>query len=111
MLIACLSYLDHELAVQSAVGYVVQAAEMNECVRVCLTLALVDESEKSIDRAAQWLEHPIEEVRMKSLERLCYTPTKFRSSESEHFIGTLVYEQDNFVPGIWFSRRDLPLLH
>ena len=107
MLLSALSYLDHGLAVQSAIGRVAEATEWTPAVRVALTIALWDQSETSADRAAQWLEHPVKEVQQASLNRLLQTVGDAHSSVGVLQI-TAYYDYQDKMPGYWYVQRPMP---
>jgi hypothetical protein len=108
LLFRSLSFLDHDLAVQSAVGFVAQATEPSGCLDVALTLSLVDEYAKSADRAVQWLSHPVADVRAKAIQYLCRTPNSYSQFERSGSDLVTVYQQDEHLPGLWYTQRDIP---
>ena len=107
MLLSALSYMDHGLAVQSAIGRVAEATEWSPSVRVALAIALWDQSETSADRAVQWLEHPVHEVRRASLSRLTQTVSDFSGAEGE-LQTTAYYDYHDKMPGLWYVQRAMP---
>ncbi len=71
MLLANLSFVDTDTAKETAVGYLAQAT-VNESplTEVAIELALSEADPLTVDRAVQWLDHPLRLVRLAALERL-----------------------------------------
>jgi len=109
LLLSLLSYVHHDVAVQSAVGLVAQASEPSQCLNVALILALCDDNVPSADRAVQWLSHPVSEVREKAIRYLCKAPRDFSTTEQTDFSPVIVYQQEEHLPGVWFSQREIPV--
>jgi len=107
MLLSALSYMDHRLAVQSSIGRVAEAREWTTCVRVALAIALWDRSETSVDRAVQWLDHPVQEVRQASLRRLTQSASDFSGAVGE-LQTTAYFDYDDKMPGLWYVQRSMP---
>ena len=107
MLLSGLSYLDHGLAVQSAIGRVTEATQWSMSVRVALAIALWDQNETSVDRAVQWLDHPLLEVKQASLIRI--TQKVSDSAQSIGDLQTMVYwDYQDKMPGLWYVQRTIP---
>ncbi len=107
MLLSALSYLDHGLAVQSAIGHVTEATQWSMSVRVALAIALWDQNETSVDRAVQWLDHPLLEVKHASLIRI--TQKVSDSAQSNGDLQTMVYwDYKDKMPGLWYVQRPMP---
>lgn len=109
LLLSMLSYVHREVAVQSAVGLVAQASEPSQCLNVALILALSDDSLSSADRAVQWLSHPVSVVQEKAIQYLCKGSKDFRATEQTDFTPVRVYLQEEHLPGVWFSQREIPV--
>lgn len=109
LLLSVLSYVHYEVAVQSAVGLVAQASEPSSCLNVALVLALSDDSLSSADRAVQWLSHPVSVVQEKAIQYLCKGSQDFRATEQTDFSPVRVYQQEEHLPGVWFSQREIPV--
>lgn len=107
LLFSVMSYLDHDLAVQSAVGFVAQANEPSSCLRVALYLSLADENEKSADRAVQWLAHPLIQVRTQAIRYLCKAPSSFIQSERNGLDVVSAAPSNGHLPGLWYTQREL----
>jgi hypothetical protein len=109
LLLSMLSYVHREVAVQSAVGLVAQASEPSQCLNVALILALSDDSLSSADRSVQWLSHPVSVVQEKAIQYLCKGSKDFRATEQTDFTPVRVYLQEEHLPGVWFSQREIPV--
>ncbi len=107
MLLSALSYLDHGLAVQSAIGRVTEATRWSMSVRVALAIALWDQNETSVDRAVQWLDHPLLDVKQASLVRITQKVGDFAQSVGD--LQTMVYwDYQDKMPGLWYAQRPMP---
>jgi hypothetical protein len=76
--------------------------------RVALSIALADTSELSSDRAVQWLEHPLTEVRLRSAKRLLMTGNDY-SREAMELGAVIVSNRSDELIGLWEIRRELPV--
>ena len=106
MLLSALSYMDHGLAVQSAIGRIAEATEWTPSVRMALAIALWDQSETSVDRAVQWLEHPVQDVRRACLNRLTQTVSDFSGAVGDLQTITF-YDYQDKMPGFWYLQRSM----
>lgn len=114
MLLGTLSFVDFELAKQTAVGYLSQVTQDEGALtQVALVLSLSDKPEFSADRAVQWLGHPVTSVREASIRRLTSTATEFSEAmepEIKVRVKTYYFRDDhNVQPGFTFVRRDIPV--
>lgn len=114
MLLGTLSFVDFELAKQTAVGYLSQTTEYEgSLTEVALVLSLSDKPEFSADRAAQWLGHPVNAVREASIRRLTSTASEFSGAmESKVKVKVKSYyfrDDHNVQPGFTFVRREIPV--
>lgn len=107
-ILAALSYLDHKLATQSAVGFVIQAQEFDATVEAALLIALSDQESLSCDRAVLFLDHPVAEVRQFAAKRLSTSSWGF-SSEMNNSGALRHYDYTANYPGLWHVQRELPL--
>jgi thiol-disulfide isomerase/thioredoxin len=107
LLLLTASHLDHSLATRSAVGIIANATEYTNEVRVALALALSDTSELSTDRAVQWLEHRLVEVKLACAKRLLIKSDDYARESME--IGASIVYESNAPIGLWEIRRDLPV--
>lgn len=109
LLLSLLSYVHHEVAVQSAVGLFVQASEPSLCLNVELVLALSDDNLLSVYRAMQWLFHPVWVVQEKAIRYLCKAPRDFGATEQTDYAPVIVCQHEEHFPGVWLSQRELPV--
>ncbi len=114
MLLGMLSFIDFELAKQTAVGYIAQAKEDEGALtQVALALSLTDRPDFSADRAAQWLGHPVKAVREASILRLTSTAAEFSKATGAKInvkVKSYYFSDDhNIQPGFTFLRRDIPI--
>ncbi len=108
LLFSSLSYVDYKLAVDSATGFIAAANQYDESVQVALVISLCSNSERSVDRAIQWLSHPLPEVKEMALLRLTSTSTQMLE-HSRHTDVVREYDYENYFPGFYIMRRELPV--
>jgi thiol-disulfide isomerase/thioredoxin len=108
LLLSCLSYVDYKLAVDSATGLIAAADQYDESVKIALAISLCSNSERSVDRAVQWLTHSLPEVKRMALLRLTSTSTQMLEHTGYADV-VREYDYENYLPGFYTMRRDLPV--
>ena len=107
LLLSVVSYLDHSMAAESAIGLVCEAKAYDKAVQAALAISLLDENSRSVDRAMQWLTHPVPEVQAAACERLVKTSEEFAERATD-LGAVLIYDTNGSLPGLWDVRRDFP---
>lgn len=107
LMLSVFSYLDHSLATESAIGLICEVKANDKAVQASLAIALLDENSLSVDRAMQWLSHPVPEVQAIACERLVKPWEEFAQRATE-FGTVLIYDSNGSLPGLWDVRRDFP---
>jgi HEAT repeat protein/thiol-disulfide isomerase/thioredoxin len=107
LLLSVFSYLDHSMAAESAIGLICEAKAYDKAVQAALAISLLDENSRSVDRAMQWLTHPVPEVQAAACERLVKTSEEFAERATE-LGAVLIYDSSGSLPGLWDVRRDFP---
>lgn len=107
LMLSVVSYLDHSMAAESAIGLVCEAKAYDKAVQAALAISLLDENSRSVDRAMQWLTHPVPEVQAAACERLVKTSEEFAERATE-LGAVLIYDTNGSLPGLWDVRRDFP---
>lgn len=108
LLLVQLFNFDYRLGTQSAVGCVAAAKKWDREVEVATVIALSAEASIAVDRAAQWLEHPLREVRVTAIKRLAGPSSRFTEAAWACGIG-LTYGKNFEVPLFLLTERPLPV--
>lgn len=110
-LLANLSYVDGEMAIDTAVGYLAQASTVEpHLTKLATQCALWQMDALTVDRSIQWLSHPVALVREAALVRLTtsqYDEGAFKSPFQANLIRT--YSGDSEKLGISLATRSLPV--
>jgi thioredoxin-like negative regulator of GroEL/HEAT repeat protein len=111
LLFSCLNQIDASLATSSAIGYLAQATSVEQPLTgMALNLAFSDSPNFSVDRAVQWLSHPMPEVKAESLMRLLDCPDQYQErSENQWLLSTYYFSDDNPMPGFMIAKREFPM--
>ncbi len=107
LMLATLAHFDYRLASQAAVGCVAAAKEWNMEVNVAITLALSTERRVAADRAMQWLEHPVREVRLDALKSL--TQSYQESFSKPYTLRVPIVYDDSQLPLFTTTNRPVPV--
>lgn len=107
LLLAQLFEFDYRLGSQSAVGCVALAKEWNREVEVATTIALSAEPRVIVDRAIQWLAHPVKEVQQAALNRLA-SPSGDYWETAQSLGIAMAHDDDYQVPVFFLAARPLP---
>lgn len=107
LMLSVFSYLDHSVATESAIGLICEAKAYDKAVQAALKIALLDENSLSVDRAVQWLSHPVPQVQTIACERLVKPWEEFAQRATE-FGAVLIYDSNVPLPGLWDVRRGFP---
>lgn len=108
LLLSMLHTFDYRLGSQSAVGRVASAKTWDREILVATLIALAAEQHIAADRAVQWLEHPLREVRQLALQRLGTASDYFAPKTWELGLMMTASETIGEIPLFFIATRPIP---
>ena len=112
LLLSLLSNVDHKLASQSAVGLLgnLQQADTiatRSDIKIAMEIAFVDIPRLSVDRASQFLSHPVESVRESAAKRLVLSSYKAYAEQDKS--GATIFYIYNEEPDFLVLDREIDI--